>query len=200
MRSETLKNTNRTTFGIPDSNCDLFWSVCVCFTVPASTCPHRGGEEDSGSVCKQSATGDGSVSVLLLLRAHCTLVGMNAQSCHCHKTPDCIEFEFKKKKESKRSRQSIACMTASILNLNLLSVLSGFWELFCSRSLTAVKSGLFRSESQVNHGVDRVCRALGVPVTDHTYEDCRLMISAGELTLPMEAGLVEFTKISRKLR
>lgn len=45
-----------------------------------------------------------------------------------------------------------------------------------------------------------VCRALGVPVTDHTYEDCRLMISAGELTLPMEAGLVEFTKISRKLK
>lgn len=44
-----------------------------------------------------------------------------------------------------------------------------------------------------------VCRALGVPVTDHTYEDCRLMISAGELTLPMEAGLVEFTKISQKL-
>lgn len=43
-------------------------------------------------------------------------------------------------------------------------------------------------------------RALGVPMTDHTYEDCRLMISAGELTLPMEAGLVEFTKISRKLK
>uniref|UniRef100_A0A6Q2YSG5 EF-hand domain-containing protein n=1 Tax=Esox lucius TaxID=8010 RepID=A0A6Q2YSG5_ESOLU len=42
-------------------------------------------------------------------------------------------------------------------------------------------------------------RSLGVPVTDHTYEDCRLMISAGELTLPMEAGLVEFTKISHKL-
>ncbi|XP_069848419.1 lysophosphatidylcholine acyltransferase 2 [Dipodomys merriami] len=41
---------------------------------------------------------------------------------------------------------------------------------------------------------------LGVPVTDHTYEDCRLMISAGQLTLPMEAGLVEFTKISRKLK
>ncbi|XP_067306721.1 lysophosphatidylcholine acyltransferase 2 [Pseudorasbora parva] len=41
--------------------------------------------------------------------------------------------------------------------------------------------------------------ALGLPVTDHTYEDCRLMIAAGELTLPMETGLVEFTKISRKL-
>uniref|UniRef100_A0A6I8PFH7 Lysophosphatidylcholine acyltransferase 2 n=1 Tax=Ornithorhynchus anatinus TaxID=9258 RepID=A0A6I8PFH7_ORNAN len=41
---------------------------------------------------------------------------------------------------------------------------------------------------------------LNVPVTDHTYEDCRLMISAGKLTLPMEAGLVEFTKISQKLK
>uniref|UniRef100_I3J3Q8 Lysophosphatidylcholine acyltransferase 2 n=1 Tax=Oreochromis niloticus TaxID=8128 RepID=I3J3Q8_ORENI len=46
---------------------------------------------------------------------------------------------------------------------------------------------------------ETMAQALGVPVTDHTYEDCRLMISAGELTLPMEAGLVEFTKISRKL-
>ncbi|KAM3877227.1 lysophosphatidylcholine acyltransferase 2 [Diretmus argenteus] len=46
---------------------------------------------------------------------------------------------------------------------------------------------------------DIMAKALGVSVTDHTYEDCRLMISAGELTLPMEAGLVEFTKISRKL-
>ncbi|XP_017948380.2 lysophosphatidylcholine acyltransferase 2 isoform X3 [Xenopus tropicalis] len=41
--------------------------------------------------------------------------------------------------------------------------------------------------------------ALGLPVTDHTYEDCRLMMTAGELTLPMETGLVEFTKISKKL-
>ncbi|XP_029000230.1 lysophosphatidylcholine acyltransferase 2 [Betta splendens] len=47
---------------------------------------------------------------------------------------------------------------------------------------------------------ETMAKALVVPVTDHTYEDCRLMISAGELTLPMEAGLVEFTKISRKLQ
>ncbi|XP_061601919.1 lysophosphatidylcholine acyltransferase 2 [Cololabis saira] len=46
---------------------------------------------------------------------------------------------------------------------------------------------------------EAMAKALRVPVTDHTYEDCRLMISAGDLTLPMEAGLVEFTKISRKL-
>uniref|UniRef100_A0A8C8RIA1 Lysophosphatidylcholine acyltransferase 2 n=1 Tax=Pelusios castaneus TaxID=367368 RepID=A0A8C8RIA1_9SAUR len=46
---------------------------------------------------------------------------------------------------------------------------------------------------------DTMAIALDVPVTDHTFEDCRLMISAGQLTLPMEAGLVEFTKISKKL-
>ncbi|XP_030060169.1 lysophosphatidylcholine acyltransferase 2 [Microcaecilia unicolor] len=45
----------------------------------------------------------------------------------------------------------------------------------------------------------KMAAALGVPVTDHTYEDCRLMISAGDLTLPMETGLVEFTKVSKKL-
>ncbi|XP_036997432.2 lysophosphatidylcholine acyltransferase 2 isoform X1 [Artibeus jamaicensis] len=45
-----------------------------------------------------------------------------------------------------------------------------------------------------------MAQALGIPMTEHTYEDCRLMISAGQLTLPMEAGLVEFTKISRKLK
>ncbi|CAM9313787.1 unnamed protein product [Rangifer tarandus platyrhynchus] len=45
-----------------------------------------------------------------------------------------------------------------------------------------------------------MANALGVPVTDHTYEDCRLMISAGNLQLPMEAGLVEFTKISQNLK
>ncbi|XP_054426321.1 lysophosphatidylcholine acyltransferase 2 [Pteronotus mesoamericanus] len=45
-----------------------------------------------------------------------------------------------------------------------------------------------------------MAQALGIPMTEHTYEDCRLMISAGQLTLPMETGLVEFTKISRKLK
>ncbi|KAB0385572.1 hypothetical protein FD755_000528, partial [Muntiacus reevesi] len=45
-----------------------------------------------------------------------------------------------------------------------------------------------------------MANALGVPVTDHTYEDCRLMISAGNLQLPMEAGLVEFTKVSQNLK
>uniref|UniRef100_A0A8D0G5F5 Lysophosphatidylcholine acyltransferase 2 n=1 Tax=Sphenodon punctatus TaxID=8508 RepID=A0A8D0G5F5_SPHPU len=46
---------------------------------------------------------------------------------------------------------------------------------------------------------NKMASAFDVPVTDHTFEDCRLMISAGQLTLPMEAGLVEFTKISKKL-
>ncbi|XP_066439986.1 lysophosphatidylcholine acyltransferase 2 isoform X2 [Eleutherodactylus coqui] len=50
-----------------------------------------------------------------------------------------------------------------------------------------------------NNVRDYMARSLGIPFTDHTYEDCRLMLTARDLTLPMEAGLVEFTKISRKL-
>ncbi|XP_051026521.1 lysophosphatidylcholine acyltransferase 2B-like [Acomys russatus] len=45
-----------------------------------------------------------------------------------------------------------------------------------------------------------MANALRLPITDHTFEDCRLMISAGALRLPMETGLVEFTKISHKLK
>ncbi|XP_015989652.2 lysophosphatidylcholine acyltransferase 2B-like [Rousettus aegyptiacus] len=54
---------------------------------------------------------------------------------------------------------------------------------------------LFANAVRIN-----MANALGLPVTDHTYEDCRLMITAGNLQLPMETGLVEFTKISKKLK
>ena len=42
-------------------------------------------------------------------------------------------------------------------------------------------------------------RALGVPVTDHTYEDCRLMRYATELNMPQASVLVEFQKLNKKL-
>ncbi|OBS72093.1 hypothetical protein A6R68_13330 [Neotoma lepida] len=54
---------------------------------------------------------------------------------------------------------------------------------------------LFANTVRIN-----MANALKIPVTEHTFEDCRLMISAGALQLPMEAGLVEFTKISQKLK
>ncbi|CAH6880619.1 lysophosphatidylcholine acyltransferase 2B [Phodopus roborovskii] len=54
---------------------------------------------------------------------------------------------------------------------------------------------LFANTVRIN-----MANALQLPVTDHTFEDCRLMISAGALQLPMEAGLVEFTTISQKLK
>ncbi|KAL1790076.1 lysophosphatidylcholine acyltransferase 2B-like [Sigmodon hispidus] len=54
---------------------------------------------------------------------------------------------------------------------------------------------LFANTVRIN-----MANALKLPVTDHTFEDCRLMISAGALQLPMETGLVEFTKISQKLK
>ena len=39
---------------------------------------------------------------------------------------------------------------------------------------------------------------LGVLTTDHTFEDCRLMLEARKLNLPFEAGLIEFEKIKEK--
>ncbi|XP_070574725.1 lysophosphatidylcholine acyltransferase 2-like isoform X2 [Ptychodera flava] len=44
-----------------------------------------------------------------------------------------------------------------------------------------------------------MAEALNVPVTDHTYEDTRLMLQATKTGLPLSAGLVEFQKIRTKL-
>jgi len=41
--------------------------------------------------------------------------------------------------------------------------------------------------------------ALNVPVTDHSFEDCQLMLYAAKLGLPSASGLLEFQKLSRKL-
>nr|XP_022344069.1 lysophosphatidylcholine acyltransferase 2-like isoform X2 [Crassostrea virginica] len=45
----------------------------------------------------------------------------------------------------------------------------------------------------------KMAEALGVPVTDHSYDDCRLMQKAAKLKLPKSAGLVEFMKLNKKL-
>lgn len=37
---------------------------------------------------------------------------------------------------------------------------------------------------------------LAIPVTDHSFEDCRLMMEVEKLGMPMEAGLVEYYKLS----
>ena len=42
-------------------------------------------------------------------------------------------------------------------------------------------------------------RALDIPMTDHSYEDIRLMNYAAKLDLPRASGLVEFAKLSKKL-
>ncbi|XP_072169325.1 lysophosphatidylcholine acyltransferase 2-like [Diadema setosum] len=44
-----------------------------------------------------------------------------------------------------------------------------------------------------------MAKSLNVPVTDHTYEDCRLMEEAASMGLPCEVGVVEFSKLLRKL-
>jgi len=44
-----------------------------------------------------------------------------------------------------------------------------------------------------------MAEALGVPVTDHTYDDCRLMLKSKKKNLPHRTGLVEFAKLHDKL-
>ncbi|KAK3741161.1 hypothetical protein QZH41_011829, partial [Actinostola sp. cb2023] len=45
----------------------------------------------------------------------------------------------------------------------------------------------------------QMASALNIPITEHTYEDCRLMLEASQNKLPAAAGLVEYQKISTKL-
>ncbi|OWF34743.1 lysophosphatidylcholine acyltransferase 2-like isoform X2 [Mizuhopecten yessoensis] len=44
-----------------------------------------------------------------------------------------------------------------------------------------------------------MAECLGVPTTDHSFDDCRLMKQAGKLKLPLSTGLVEFSKLHNKL-
>uniref|UniRef100_A0A2C9LMD9 Phospholipid/glycerol acyltransferase domain-containing protein n=1 Tax=Biomphalaria glabrata TaxID=6526 RepID=A0A2C9LMD9_BIOGL len=50
-----------------------------------------------------------------------------------------------------------------------------------------------------NNVREKMASCLGVPVTDHTYDDCRLMNDAEKMKLPMNAGIVEFEKLHSKL-
>ncbi|XP_074061359.1 lysophosphatidylcholine acyltransferase 1 [Macrotis lagotis] len=44
-----------------------------------------------------------------------------------------------------------------------------------------------------------MAKALGVPVTDYTYEDCQLALAKGQLRLPSDTCLLEFAKLVRSL-
>lgn len=44
-----------------------------------------------------------------------------------------------------------------------------------------------------------VLRALGVPITDYSFEDCQLAMAEGQLKLPVDTCLLEFAKLVRRL-
>lgn len=44
-----------------------------------------------------------------------------------------------------------------------------------------------------------MAEALNLPVSDHSFEDCRLMLYSAKLGLPSAAGVLEFQKLTRKL-
>ncbi|XP_074646514.1 lysophosphatidylcholine acyltransferase 2-like [Tubulanus polymorphus] len=45
----------------------------------------------------------------------------------------------------------------------------------------------------------KMAQCLKIPVTDHTFDDCKLMVYAAKRKLPMATGLIEFQKLSRRL-
>ncbi|XP_037654753.1 lysophosphatidylcholine acyltransferase 1 isoform X3 [Choloepus didactylus] len=57
-----------------------------------------------------------------------------------------------------------------------------------------------RSPALYASNVRRVmAKALGVPVTDYTFEDCRLALAEGQLRLPADTCLLEFAQLVRGL-
>ena len=44
-----------------------------------------------------------------------------------------------------------------------------------------------------------IAKAAGLPCTEHSYEDCRLMWKAESLNLPLTTGTVEYTVVNQKL-
>uniref|UniRef100_A0A3P8T9Q2 Lysophosphatidylcholine acyltransferase 1 n=1 Tax=Amphiprion percula TaxID=161767 RepID=A0A3P8T9Q2_AMPPE len=44
-----------------------------------------------------------------------------------------------------------------------------------------------------------MAKALGVPITDYSFEDCQLAMAEGQLRLPVDTCLLEFAKLARRL-
>ncbi|KAI9520379.1 Lysophosphatidylcholine acyltransferase 1 [Dissostichus eleginoides] len=44
-----------------------------------------------------------------------------------------------------------------------------------------------------------LAKALGVPITDYSFEDCQLAMAEGQLRLPVDTCLLEFSKLARRL-
>nr|XP_019946696.1 PREDICTED: lysophosphatidylcholine acyltransferase 1-like [Paralichthys olivaceus] len=44
-----------------------------------------------------------------------------------------------------------------------------------------------------------IAQALGVPITDYSFEDCQLAMAEGQLRLPVDTCLLEFAKLVRRL-
>lgn len=45
-----------------------------------------------------------------------------------------------------------------------------------------------------------IYRALDVPISDYTYDDCRMMTRAKELNIPNAADIVEIERLRQKVR
>lgn len=59
-----------------------------------------------------------------------------------------------------------------------------------------VRTVIFEKSAKLS----QISRALGVPVVDYTYDDCKIMRRAKEMNLPCATSLVEVQKLRHYLR
>lgn len=62
-----------------------------------------------------------------------------------------------------------------------------------------VRQGGRRAGRSLTVGPPLCFRALGVSVTDYTFEDCQLALAEGQLRLPADTCLLEFARLVRSL-
>lgn len=51
-----------------------------------------------------------------------------------------------------------------------------------------------------NNVRDAIAKKLNLPTTNHSFEDCRLMVRSRKRKFPMETGLIEYDEIKAKFK
>ncbi|KAI1243203.1 hypothetical protein IHE44_0000790, partial [Lamprotornis superbus] len=100
--------------------------------------------------------------------------------------------QFHNSVEIEKKKEKIQCYTPITSDGIENIIVAGF--------LAVKKVIILVSFLRVSYSVSWVySRALGVPVTDYTFEDCQLALAEGQLRLPSDTCLLEFAKLVRSL-
>ena len=86
-----------------------------------------------------------------------------------------------------RQKKSIPCLYIQVALLAAILAFKSFGRVCID--LLVLMSRLFCA----------LPRALGVPITDYSFEDCQLAMAEGQLRLPVDTCLLEYAKLVRRL-